>query len=1325
MTANMNMDRNRGLTWMENCNNEFPSPLDSRPSFGRKPKVDLDTKSPDVAMKHCRLAVCQKKQVILKSQNCAASAWLNGKSVSDGNLVKQCDITVFNGAVRLENQDLETHASLPTKDATAQENLALEEHLPKKARRNAPGKRKSRDDPLGEMTIASVKNPYRSTKQLFCRQLLQASNRLHVPLTSQEKKTLQINKLVKCWSRAQEMSIHQEDSDEARENATVDRPITAFELDLQPEDLTQIDGLPWRPVARESKGQTIQSIGRGGEGRALFLATPGDCAPCSKFVGESITNKQEDRQMQVDKDQANAAVSITAKTPSTPLASSMSSENQLGVAADMFHLKSAENFCTQRKRFSRRASSVGARGSPETNSLIRYIAKQRMQPQEPQKAALLKTKMAGFMDTFQASEQNERKMSIPELMHLSDLQQAGATPAVHHDYILPLSDSKLPVKKKVTFGGELSPEVFDKSLPSNTPLRKGGTPVCQKIILSEDSPSALKQGFKAQLSLEDTMLTSNKLTDNDSSPVKDHCNNPSLNLLRKLADNMENIGTQHVDEERHCPFQINFDLLSPPSEYTFESNLQKKCNKNNESPCDILEMKVQELKEELLDTISPPGLPGKENEVGIDNVICRTVSSKRTESISKLKLSMIGTESDKGFPTVGDMEPSGMKAAARAEFDAQQIICMHNEMLKNGDSQVSDREQDSSCILDTCPSIEIVTDKQRNETEDRTVYIESSSIEVSPKSKEGVKTGSREQESTKDELRRSTRNKSKVKNISKNSTTVTKGKFRQKFKKELYGKREYASRKPLLSPIAEVLDIWSESADFLDNDGKLECAPSRRISHLCLESTDIGGESQQSMFKSECSAEGQAAKSTVYKSTGKKTHRSRRLRKRSKHYFEEDWSIQKCVKSGTQKGTVGNVRGRRSVPKELNKNLNYDLLSGSNETSNVLCESTEDRACGVKALEGSSDKNLVNDHKPTFMKRKPSKKRGNKHVCEEFSVVENNQQGVTVEQILMEGQCPKETRFEECIKERLLTSDRNYLCSFLELKSNIVEATDVQLQTGPEERKELTSVNKDNIAEESHVKSLEPLIAIPEQKVCILPPGAREVFHSRSQRRNSKLFSAAELACKNQSEQAAAVHVGGHHNIDASSENGDLAENVMQKEGEESLSDKMITKRIVSSHKNYISKVGEIQVKSNSKTLLDNSGHCCSLEQIKTNMVETVDQYEIGIKYSDVFTENSVLEKKKVRRSARLSGFVNMEGLSWIERTSPEQLEETNKSIKLTRKSFRLNEPWGKPDSTEEVGSRTESQSRIRILSRRSLRHNRNIAIDDLEEPPEKSIVLN
>ncbi|XP_067879578.1 cell division cycle-associated protein 2 isoform X2 [Heterodontus francisci] len=1284
----------------------------------------------DVARNYCQLTMCKYNEVILKSQNFASPASLNGNFVSDGNLLKPCDMTIFNDSVRFENQDSETITSLFVKDVAAQEDLELQVSQSKnkrRARRNVPGKSKARVDPLCEISVSSVENTARSTKQKSCRPLLQVNNSLHYPRTFEEKETIKVKHLVKCQSRTQQVSIHQEGTDGMSKIAELQMPRTAsFELDFQSKDLSWTDGLPWRPVALGHQGSAVQIVGTDSEGTACFPVTPGDCATASKLAGENIANKQQDHLI-VHKEQSSAIASFIGKTPSTPQGPSMCTESQLGIAAEMFNLKSAGKFSEARNRFSRRASSVGARGSPETNSLICYIAKQRMQPQESKRASMLKSKMAGFMDTFQVSEQDESKMAT------SDLQQAGTTPAAQRDCILSPSDSKQSLKKKVTFGGELSPELFDKRLPSNTPLRKGETPVCQKIFFSQGAPSALKPRSKVPLILEDKMIDSN----NDSSPVNDHCNNTSLKLLRKLPDTMENgtAGTHNVGE-RCCPKPIKIEFLSPLSECAFESNLEK-YDRNDE--CEVLEMKVQELKKELLDTISPSGFPGQSSEAGDDNITVRNVMTpKKTESITKmLKLSTISTESDTCSAAISDLESSRMKAASIVESDVQHMTCMLDEMLKNGDRQdsdlsikesISDQKQANSCIEDMCPGIQNLNDQQRHETEDKIKCIESLSIEVSPTpiiiSKEEVKTRNQERESKKEEPRRSTRIKSKVKNISKNSTTVTKGKCRQKFKKELYGKREYASRKPLLSPIAEILDIWSESADSPDCDGMLECEPLRRTSRVYLEGTVIGGESSQSMLKSECSADGRAALYAVSKSGRKKIRRPGRPRKRRIHYLQEEQNIQTSVENETQKGTDGNVGDHRYVPKKLN-NLRYCLISGHDESSNVASENTEDRAFEVKALESSSGENVVSDHnKPTIMRRKSSKQVERKHLCEEFAMANNNQQGLTGVQMLFEGQCPPGTRLEECIKERTQTGDCNCLCSFLEPKSNFVEDIDKQLQTEQDEKEELSPLRKCTLTEESEVVSNEPLRAVPDEKGCISPPDSGEVFRSRPSRRNSQLFNAAELLCEKQPDQAAVVKVGGQHMIDANGDNRAKGDNVTQRDNENERFSDMVIKPFVFSQKNCVDEGGEAQVKTYYKILLNNFGHCCSLEQINSNMLEAADQFEPRINYSNVVLDNSLLEKKKVRRSARLSGFVNMEGLRWIEITSPEQLEVKNKSCKLTRRSFRLTEPWGKVSSTEEVERKTASQSRIRMLRRRSLSCNRNIAIDDLEEPPQKKIIL-
>ncbi|XP_057580400.1 LOW QUALITY PROTEIN: cell division cycle-associated protein 2 [Hippopotamus amphibius kiboko] len=83
-------------------------------------------------------------------------------------------------------------------------------------------------------------------------------------------------------------------------------------------------------------------------------------------------------------------------------------------------------------------------------------------------------------------------------------------------------------RKRVTFGEDLSPEVFDESLPANTPLRKGETPV-RKKDLSSLSPQLLEQ-----------------------SPVPERLPQPNFD---DKGENLENIE----------PLQVSFAVLSPLS----------------------------------------------------------------------------------------------------------------------------------------------------------------------------------------------------------------------------------------------------------------------------------------------------------------------------------------------------------------------------------------------------------------------------------------------------------------------------------------------------------------------------------------------------------------------------------------------------------------------------------------------------------------------------------------------------------------------------------------------------------------------------------------
>ncbi|NXQ42689.1 KI67 protein, partial [Catharus fuscescens] len=64
------------------------------------------------------------------------------------------------------------------------------------------------------------------------------------------------------------------------------------------------------------------------------------------------------------------------------------------------------------------------------------------------------------------------------------------------------SDETLPQavgkRKRVSFGGHLSPELFDKSLPPNSPLKRGALPARHSLPYGNSPQAVLKkaQGLK-------------------------------------------------------------------------------------------------------------------------------------------------------------------------------------------------------------------------------------------------------------------------------------------------------------------------------------------------------------------------------------------------------------------------------------------------------------------------------------------------------------------------------------------------------------------------------------------------------------------------------------------------------------------------------------------------------------------------------------------------------------------------------------------------------------------------------------------------------------
>lgn len=145
-------------------------------------------------------------------------------------------------------------------------------------------------------------------------------------------------------------------------------------------------------------------------------------------------------------------------------------------------------------------------------------------------------------------------------------------------------------RKRVTFGEDLSPEVFDESLPANTPLRKGGTPVRKKDV-SSISPLLLEQ-----------------------SPVLEQLPQPNFD---DKGENLENIEPLHLTFAVGSPIKSSItetlsgtDTFSSSNNHekissckvrpTRTSNRRKLISFTEENVCNLLNTETQPCKEKKI-----------------------------------------------------------------------------------------------------------------------------------------------------------------------------------------------------------------------------------------------------------------------------------------------------------------------------------------------------------------------------------------------------------------------------------------------------------------------------------------------------------------------------------------------------------------------------------------------------------------------------------------------------------------------------------------------------------------------------------------------------
>ncbi|XP_075063290.1 cell division cycle-associated protein 2 isoform X2 [Mixophyes fleayi] len=171
-------------------------------------------------------------------------------------------------------------------------------------------------------------------------------------------------------------------------------------------------------------------------------------------------------------------------------------------------------------------------------------------------------------------------------------------------------------KKKVTFGRALSPEVFDKTLPANTPLRRGSTPynrgtpgaqeaVCQSPYQpllqpdfddqdEEETLQPLSLCFEAENTSCDSPVSSSLPGHNDeimpSEEVEDVTCESGLSVENELSSNKpaEEIPTTDIANETFISPVL--DIVPAGSRMTRSFNKRKSCSSEETSSSTSTEM---------------------------------------------------------------------------------------------------------------------------------------------------------------------------------------------------------------------------------------------------------------------------------------------------------------------------------------------------------------------------------------------------------------------------------------------------------------------------------------------------------------------------------------------------------------------------------------------------------------------------------------------------------------------------------------------------------------------------------------------------------------
>ncbi|XP_071393903.1 proliferation marker protein Ki-67 [Centroberyx affinis] len=482
---------------------EFP--LTASCLFGRKPDCDIRIQLPQVSKEHCRIELNENKEVILTNLSSVNPTRVNGEELEQSERLKHGDvITIVDRSFRFE------YPPAPT---------------PKKKRSSIAGKTETfqvlqdqvRDTTTveaGEKRISEVStDPH--LKDGTNNDNIQRSLEKSVEVESKEDGSLLQSKTSSPFNELYQMIKQTLDAKTPRKSSVSvpQTPASRF-CTPKPGSVRKVAGKPVVSTEVKSTPKKVED-----EASCGITAIEGNAEVENNSVATPKSAKKQRKSFQVPTSEMTGLVSEENKPTEEAAESEATSTPQRRLHAtpqrftvsEVVEQISAEKPTTPTRRRSKEATPVKPVVTKEQEEEAKVT---EVQPDAPKTEPLRRTSPRSI----------EKKLKTQDVLRELDVAPVKnekcktAKKRKSGELGADLLTSQLK-KKRVSFGGHLSPELFDKRLPPDSPLRKGAAPR-RSLCLVKPKLSLLRRasaiGLMEEFELEHPALASPKV----KSPAK-------------------------------------------------------------------------------------------------------------------------------------------------------------------------------------------------------------------------------------------------------------------------------------------------------------------------------------------------------------------------------------------------------------------------------------------------------------------------------------------------------------------------------------------------------------------------------------------------------------------------------------------------------------------------------------------------------------------------------------------------------------------------------------------------------------------------------------